>query len=153
MARDLGWDYFEKLSKQRVMQLQSASDPPKKLSLGERAVQVDGSEYVILQLKEKGQPVEPVYAAEGSPLIIGPNAVFKQAPNPNAARLFQNYCFSAECQQLCIDHGGLHSAHALAKEKPGRIPFAQIKAMKDDAAGVEKTADEIKKRYSQYFKV
>ncbi|MCC7345896.1 MAG: extracellular solute-binding protein, partial [Variibacter sp.] len=65
MARDLGWEYFEKLSKQRVMQLQSASDPPKKLSLGERAVQVDGSEYVILQLKEKGQPVEPVYAAEG----------------------------------------------------------------------------------------
>src|ERR1700729_177513 len=31
MARDLGWDYFEKLAKQRVMQVQSASDPPKKI--------------------------------------------------------------------------------------------------------------------------
>src|SRR5438093_1252671 len=28
MARDLGWEYFEKLAKQRVMQVQSASDPP-----------------------------------------------------------------------------------------------------------------------------
>src|SRR5215510_2846891 len=31
MSRDLGWEYFEKLAKQRVMQVQSASDPPKKL--------------------------------------------------------------------------------------------------------------------------
>ena len=37
LARDLGWDYFEKLAQQNVMQLQSASDPPKKLALGERA--------------------------------------------------------------------------------------------------------------------
>src|SRR6202165_3423277 len=32
-ARDVGWDYYEKLAKQRVMQGQSASDPPKKLGL------------------------------------------------------------------------------------------------------------------------
>lgn len=153
MARDLGWDYFEKLAKQRVMQLQSASDPPKKLALGERAAQVDGSEYVILQLKEKGQPVEPVYAVEGSPLIVGPNAVFAEAPNPNAARLFQNFCFSPQCQQLIVDYGGLHSAHAQVKEKPGRKPFKDIRAMKDDPAGVEKTADEIKRHYTELFKV
>ncbi|MBX6427182.1 MAG: extracellular solute-binding protein [Variibacter sp.] len=153
MARDLGWSYFETLAKQRVLQLQSASDPPKKLALGERAVQVDGSEYVILQLKEKGQPVEPVYAAEGSPMIVGPNGVFKAAPNPNAARLFQNFCFSPECQQLIVDHGGLHSAHALVKEKPGRRPLKEIKAMKDDPDGVHKSAEDIKRRYTQLFKV
>src|SRR5215831_17048879 len=45
MARDLGWDYFEKLAKQRVMQVQSSADPPKKLALGERAVMADGNEY------------------------------------------------------------------------------------------------------------
>src|SRR6476619_3245463 len=77
MARDLGWGYFEKLAKQRIMQVQSAADPPKKLALGERAVMVDGVEYVVLQTKESGKPVEPVYASEGSPLIIGPNAIFK----------------------------------------------------------------------------
>ena len=46
MARDLGWEYFEKLAKQRIMQVQSAADPPKKLALGERAVMADGNEYV-----------------------------------------------------------------------------------------------------------
>src|SRR5476651_1411326 len=59
-ARDLGWPYFEKLAGQKVMQVQSASDPPKKLALGERAVMADGIEYGIFQLKESGQPVEPV---------------------------------------------------------------------------------------------
>src|SRR6201746_2163220 len=47
MRRDLGWGYFEKLAKQRVMQVQSSADPPKKLELGERAVMVDGNEYNI----------------------------------------------------------------------------------------------------------
>jgi iron(III) transport system substrate-binding protein len=153
MSRDLGWGYFEKLAKQRVMQVQSSADPPKKLALGERAVMADGNEYNMFQLKEKGDPVEIVYPAEGAPLIVGPNAVLKDAPNPNAARLFQSYCFTPECQQLIIDVGGLRSAHPLAKEKPGRKPFAEIKTMKDDPAGVEKEAEAIKARYTQLFKV
>jgi iron(III) transport system substrate-binding protein len=153
MARDIGWPYFEKLAQQKVMQVQSASDPPKKLALGERAIMADGIEYLLFQLKEKGDPVEIVYATEGTPLIVGPNAVFKNAPNPNAARLLQSWMFSPECQQLCIDFGGLRSAHALAKEKPGRKPLREIKLMKDDAVAVERETEAIKKRYTQIFKV
>ena len=153
LARDLGWVYFEKLAQQSVMQVQSASDTPKKISLGERAVQADGNEYNLLLLKEAGQPVEPVYATEGTPLIVGPNGVFKNAPNPNAARLFQNWCFSAECQQLIVDVAALRSLHPQVKDKPGRKPLKDIKTLKEDAAAVEKNGDEIKKRYSQLFKV
>src|SRR5882672_1943104 len=93
MARDLGWDYFEKLAKQKIMQVQSSTDPPKKLALGERAVMVDGNEYNALILKEEGKPVEVVYPTEGTPMAVGPNAIFKNAPNPNAARLLQSYMF------------------------------------------------------------
>jgi iron(III) transport system substrate-binding protein len=153
IARDLGWEYFEKLAKQKIMQVQSSADPPKKLALGERAIMADGNEYNLFQLKEQGQPVEIVYAAEGTPLIVGPNAVFKNAPNPNAARLFQSYCFTPGCQQLIIDIGGLRSVHPLTKEKPGRTPFDQIKKMKDDPVGVEKQSEEIKKRYTKIFGV
>jgi iron(III) transport system substrate-binding protein len=153
IARDLGWSYFEQLAKQKVLQVQSSADPPKKLALGERAVQADGIEYGIFQLRESGRPVVPVYATEGSPMIVGPNGVFKSAPNPNAARLFQNFCFSAEVQQLIIDVGGLRSVHPQAKEKPGRTPLKDIKTMKDDAAAVEKQADEIKERYTRIFRV
>ena len=153
IARDIGWAYFEKLAQQRVMQVQSATDPPKKLALGERAIMAEGGEYVILQLKEKGDPVEIVYPAEGTPTIVGPNAIFRNAPNPNAARLFQNYMFTAECQQLIIDSGGMHSVHPLTKEKPGRKALSQLKLMRDDAAAVERESENIKKRYTQIFKV
>jgi iron(III) transport system substrate-binding protein len=153
MQRDLGWGYFEKLAKQNVMQVQSSADPPKRLALGERAVMADGNEYNIFQLKEAGQAVEPVYATEGSPLIVGPTGIFKNAPNPNAARLFASYSFTPECQQLIIDVGGLRSVHPQTKEKPGRRPFNEIKTMKDDPVAVEKQSEEIKARYVQIFKV
>ena len=153
MSRDLGWEYFEKLTKQRIMQVQSSADPPKKLALGERAVMADGNEYNMFRIKESGGPVEIVYPTEGTPLIIGPSAVLKDAPNPNAARLLQCFMFSAECQQLMVDVGGLRSFHALVKDKAGRVPLASIKLMKDDPAAVEKQADDIKARYTKYFKV
>ncbi len=153
MARDLGWGYFEKLAAQNVMQVQSSADPPKRLALGERAVMADGNEYNIFEISEKGGPVAPVYATEGSPLIVGPTAMFKTAPNPNAAKLFTAYSFTQECQQLIINVGGLRSVHPQTKDKPGRTPFKDIKVMKDDPAGVEATSDEIKQKYSKIFKV
>jgi iron(III) transport system substrate-binding protein len=153
MQRDLGWGFFEQLAKQNIMQVQSSADPPKKLDLGERAVMADGNEYNIFELREKGRPVEPVYATEGSPLIIGPNGVFKSSPNPNAAKLFQSFCLGREAQQLIIDAGGLRSVHPDTQEKAGRTPLKDIKTMKDDAAAVEKQSDAIKARYTKIFHV
>jgi iron(III) transport system substrate-binding protein len=153
IARDLGWDYFEKLAKQRVMQVQSATDTPKKISLGERAVMADGAGYLVIRYKEEGQPVEIVYPEEGTPLATGPSALFKAAPNPNAARLFQNWMHSRDAQQYLVDFARQYSPHGQTVEKPGVRPLKDIKLMKEDAEGVEKGADEIKKRYAQIFKV
>jgi iron(III) transport system substrate-binding protein len=153
MQRDLGWSYFEQLAKQNVMQVQSSADPPKKLDLGERAVMADGNEYNIFQMKEAGRPVEPVYATEGSPLIIGPNGIFKSSPNPNAAKLFQSFCLGREAQQLIIDFGGLRSVHPDTRERAGRKPLKDIKTMKDDAAAVEQQSEAIKARYAKIFHV
>jgi iron(III) transport system substrate-binding protein len=153
IARDLGWGYFEKLARQKVMQVQSAVDPPKKLALGERAVMADGNDFNLVQFKEQGQPVEVVYPEEGAPLIVCPNGVLARAPNPSAARLFQNWLFSREGQQLLCDFAAQHSAHPQVVEKPGRTPLAKIKTMKDDPAAVEAQAEDIKARYTRYFGV
>mgnify|MGYP001198627074 CR=1 FL=1 len=153
LARELGWDYFEKLAKQKIMQVQSASDPPKKLALGERPIMFDGVDYLMYVLKDKGDPVEVVHPTEGIPIIVGPAGVMKNAPNPNAARLFHNWSFTAEAQQLNVNVGGLRSAHALTKERAGRKSLKEIKTFKEDAAAVEKMADEIKAKYAAIFKV
>jgi iron(III) transport system substrate-binding protein len=153
MVRELGWPYLEKLAQQQLLQIQSATDTPKKVVLGERPVMADGNESNVLLLKEDGKPIEVVYAIEGSPSIVQPSAVFAAAPHPNAARLFQNYLFSAEGQELFVNLGGLRSLHALVKDKPGRAPLSAIKVWKDDPAAVETQGEEIKRRYSQIFRV
>ena len=153
LVRELGWEYMEKLSKQRVMQVQSSTDPPKKLSLGERAVMADGNEYGVVLLKEAGQPVEPIYATEGTPTVSGPTGIFATAPHPNAVRLFQTWLHTRETQQFFTDYTAQYSAHAQVQSKPGRRKISDIKLMKEDAAGVEAMTEEIKTRYAKLFRV
>ena len=152
-ARELGWEYFEKLARQRVLQVQSATDTPKKIALGERAVMVDGAGYLVIRYREEGQPVEIVYPEEGTPLATGPSAVFKAAPNPNAARLFQNWMHSREAQQILVDWARQYSPHRQVVEKPGVRKLSEIKLMQEDPEGVEKTGEQVKARYAQIFKV
>jgi iron(III) transport system substrate-binding protein len=153
LVRELGWEYFEKLSKQRVMQVQSSTDPPKKLALGERAIMADGNEYNAVLLKEAGQPIEPVYPSEGTPTVSGPTGIFASAPHPNSARLFQAWLHTRETQQFFIDFTAQYSVHAQVQSKPGRSKISDIKLMKEDAAGVEARAEEIKTRYTRLFRV
>jgi len=153
LTRALGWPYLEKLAQQKVMQVQSAADPPKKILLGERAVMADGNDYNLVLLKDVGKPVQAVYATEGSPLIIVPSGVFRNAPNPNAARLFQSFFFSAETQQMLVDAFAHRSFHAMVKEKAGHVPLAEIKLLKANPAEVLAQSEAIKARYTKLFGV
>jgi iron(III) transport system substrate-binding protein len=153
LARDLGWPYLEKLARQKVMQVQSAADPPKKILLGERAVMADGNDYNLVLLKDQGKPVEVVYPAEGSPLIIVPSGIFRSAPNPNAARLFQSFFFSAEAQQMLVDVFAHRSFHGEVREKGQHVPRSSLKLLKADPAQVQAESEQIKARYAKIFGV
>lgn len=153
IARELGWGYFEKLARQRVMQVQSATEPPKKLEAGERAIAVDGSDYLFWMARERGAPIEVVHPVEGTPLVENPMAVFKAAPNPNAARLMFAWIMSGEGQEFIVNLSGQYPANLKVKAKAGRPPLASIKTMREDPADVEKTADEIKAKYARIFNV
>jgi len=153
LAKALGWAYFEKLSKQKVLQVQSATEPPKRIEAGERAIAVDGSDYLFWMAKERGSPIEIVQAVEGTPQISNPMAIFKASPNPNAARLLVGWIMSPEGQEFIVNVSGQYPANRLVKAKAGRPALASIKTLPEDPVEVEKTADEIKSRYQRYFKV
>ena len=150
-ARDIGWDYFEKLAKQNIMQVQSATDPSKKLVAGERAVSADGNEYNLILAQRAGGPIGISYPSEGTPYIPGPSAVLAKAPHPNAARLYHIWTLSLEGQQIMHDISGVRSPHPGVKEAKDLKPLKDIKLLKDDAEGVEKQVEEIKARYSKIF--
>ena len=153
LVRELGWAFFEKLAEQKIMQVQSAAEPPKKIQAGERAVMADGNDYNLTLLKDQGQPVEAVRPTEGTPVIIVPCGIFRNAPNPNAARLFESFLFGAEAQQMFGDAFAHRSFHALMKEKPGRAPLSAFKLLKADPAAVLAQSEDIKARYSKIFGV
>ena len=153
IARELGWEYFEKLAKQRVLQVQSSTDPPKKLALGERAVMADGNGS-IWSSAQGGRPAgrdrlsRRGHAARHRPErgVQGGAQSERRAPVPELAAL-------ARGQQLLVDCARQHSPHRQTVEKPGARKLSDIKLMKEDAAGVEKASEEIKARYAQIFKV
>jgi iron(III) transport system substrate-binding protein len=151
IARDMGWDFFKKLGRQHVMQVQSAADPPKKVAQGERPVAADGGEYVPLQMIAQGAPLALVYPTEGTPSIPGGAAVMTDAPHPNAARLFDLYLFSKDGQTLLVQLARLRSFHPDAPVPEGAKPLSEIKIMKADPTAQAKQADDIKTRYAEYF--
>ncbi len=153
LSRNLGWSYLEKLAQQKVMQVQSAGDPPVKVMLGERAVMADGNDYNLVLFKDQGKPVEVVYPLEGSPLIIVPSGVFKDAPNPNAARLFQSFFFSRDAQQMLVNECAHRSFHAEVKPRAGQKPMSDIKMLKSDPAAVQAQSEDLKARYAKVFRV
>jgi iron(III) transport system substrate-binding protein len=150
-ATAVGWSYFEKLGKQKVLQVQSSTEPPKKLALGERAVSADGLEYVHIQLIEGGAPIAIVYPAEGTPFVPSCEGIVRNAPHPNAARLFISFMFSRATQQYLVDEAGLRSFHPDVVDKPGRVPLSKIKLLPSDPIAQEAATEDIKKKYSEYF--
>ncbi len=94
-----------------------------------------------------------VYAVEGSPLISGQVAVMKDAPHPNAARLFAEYVFTARCQQLMSDLGGTRSFHPDVTLAPGRRPLSQIKVLRSDPNELAASGEEVKRKYTEFFGV
>ena len=151
IAKVMGWDYLEKLSKQNVQQLQSTTATPKSIASGERAVMVVGNEYNMFIEIDAKSPVKIIYPKEGTPFVTSPSAIFAQAPHPNAARLFENFIFTAKVQQLIVDKGGLRSVHPDVKEPANRTPLAKIKLLPDDPAAMLPQIAEIKKKYSALF--
>jgi iron(III) transport system substrate-binding protein len=153
ISRDIGWDFFKRLGQQKIMQVQSAADPPKKVAQGERPVAADGGEYVPLQMISQGAPLALVYPIEGTPSIPGGAGVMIDAPHPNAARLFALYLFSKDGQKLLVDMARIRSFHPDVPTPDGAKSLTDIKLMKADPGAQEKMTDEIKKKYAEYFGV
>jgi iron(III) transport system substrate-binding protein len=151
IVKALGWDYLEKLSKQGVQQLQSTTATPKSIASGERAVMVDGNEYNMFIEIDAKSPVKIVYPKEGTPFVTSPTAIFAGAPHPNAARVFQNFLYTAKAQQLVVDVGGARSVHPDVKEPANRTPLTAIRMLPDDPAAMLPQVSEIKKRYTALF--
>jgi len=146
-----GWDYFKQLAQSKPMLVQSAVDPSGVVASGERTVAVNGGDYTFYQIKKKGNPVEIVFPKEGVPLVISPTAIAAFAPHPNAARLFTDFIFSREVQQVLADTEGLYTGHPEVTYPADRPKLSDLKLLLVDPEELEKRNEEIKTRFVEFF--
>ncbi len=146
-----GWDYFKQLAQNKVMLVQSAVDPAGVVASGERPVAVNGGDYTFYQTKKKGNPVEIVYPKEGVPLVVSPTAITSFAPHPSAARLFTDFGFSREVQQVMADSEGLYTGHPDVKYPADKPKLSDLKLLTADPEELEKRNEEIRKRFVEFF--
>ena len=146
-----GWDYFRDLAKNKLHVVQSANDPAGIVASGERSVGVNGAEYFYYKTLKQGNPIKIIYPKEGVPLIVSPVAIAKDAPHTNAAKLFMEYIFTKEIQQLLADKEGLYTGHPDVTYPSDKPKLKELKLLPADADELEKRNAEIKKRFTEYF--
>jgi iron(III) transport system substrate-binding protein len=146
-----GWDYFRDLSKNSLHLVQSANDPAGVVASGERPVGVNGAEYFYYKTQKQGNPIKIIYPKEGVPLVVSPVAIAKNAPHPNAAKLFTEFIFAKESQQLLADKEGLYTGHPEVTYPADKPKLKDLKLLAADPDELEKRNAEIKKRFIEYF--
>jgi iron(III) transport system substrate-binding protein len=150
LVNQYGWDYFKQLAQNKLMLVQSAVDPSGVVASGERPVAVDGGEYTFYQIKKKGNPVEIVYPKEGVPLVVSPSAIMSFAPHPTAAKLFTDFTFSREIQQVMADSEGLYTGHPEVKYPADKPKLTDLKLLTVDPEELEKRGEEIRQRGGEF---
>jgi iron(III) transport system substrate-binding protein len=99
MGEAEGWRYLDALNQNIAEYTKSGSKPCKDAGAGERAIGVS-FEYVALEMKKKGAPVEMVLPKEGSGYEMEANALTRKGARTPAARPFLDWAISDEAMQL-----------------------------------------------------
>ena len=99
MGETEGWKYLDALNVNMAEYTKSGSKPCKDAAAGERAIGVS-FEYVALDMKKKGSPVEMVLPKEGSGYEMEANALTKKGAKNPAAKQFLDWAISDEAMAL-----------------------------------------------------
>jgi iron(III) transport system substrate-binding protein len=110
-----------------------------------------GYQVYNVSIKE-GKPIRGVWPEDGVPMQPCPIAIVKEAPHPNAARLFMDFALSLEGQALCQAIVGCYSVREGIPALPGKIPFSEIEQpFQIDWQDYTEKQDEYKKEFAEIF--
>jgi iron(III) transport system substrate-binding protein len=151
MRKLYGWDYFVKLEKNRPQIGRSINDTVTMLNAKERSVAA-GPEATTLLSRDKGNPLGVVYPADGTLLIVSPTGIPKNAPSPNAAKLFVEFLLDTEAGEVSVRNHTLPVIKGI-KPVPGAKPLEEIKLIRPTEEEITKGIPEIKEKFRDTFGV
>ncbi|CAB3806926.1 hypothetical protein LMG27177_06193 [Paraburkholderia fynbosensis] len=141
--RAFGKSYQEALAKNKPLISRDWGAMQRRVASGEYLAYV-GIE-AFNGLTARGLPVKWMVPAEGAPAYTAKLAVLKNAPHPNAARLFINFLLSSESQLQCAGEAmGPVVKGVLDKVDPTMKPYVDVKQLGEqspDPAEAQKAVD------------
>jgi iron(III) transport system substrate-binding protein len=97
-----GWDnYFKKFAANNPKIGRSVFDCTTDILSGERELG-PGADSLALEKKAQGNSISIAFPDDETVMCVGPVSVMRQAPHPNAARLFMNFYYSKEYAQAMV---------------------------------------------------
>ena len=141
MKKLYGWEYFEKLEKNKPLIGRSVNDAVGVLNSGERVVAA-GPSGLSQVTAQRGNPIGLVKPSDGAVVIVSPSAVMEAAAHPNAGRLFMEYLLGEGNARISADvfripvRGGVAAASGgvdLSGIKTIRLTTAEIVRDMQDA--------------------
>lgn len=100
MRHKYGDDFLRRFAKQKPKIGQSSVDTVTDILSGERVVGAGAPYSYTLAQKATGNPIDVVAPADDLILNLGVMGIPKNAPHPNAAKLFHNFMYSREVSQI-----------------------------------------------------
>jgi len=148
LAKEHGWQYFEKLRANDIMLVQGNQQVSDMIKRGERVIAVGADAAYVGESKKEGMPLSTLYQEDGSFIIPSPSSVVKGSPNPNAAKAFANFMLSKAVQEL-FPQEYLYSARADIAGPPGYPLLSSIKMHAVDYDYIEAESTRIKRRFAE----
>ena len=127
-----GKDYFVQLEKLKPQVSRSLLDATTLLASGERWLSPTPISPVM-ESADKGNPLAVEYPSDGAFLVATPSGILKNAPHPNAARLFMEFLLGPEFNRILVK-ARYESMRADVKPLPGVKPVSDIKAIRPTIA-------------------
>jgi len=144
-----GWDYFRKLKDNNTIAVRGNGAVLKSVASGEKpyGILVD---FMAMNARKKGSPVEFVFPSEGVPAVTEPVAIMKTAGNVEDAKRFVDFILSDDGQKLALSMGYLPARTAIGR--PDWMPEGvEVKVMPFDTGAVVERTDADKKKFSELF--
>ncbi len=122
-----GVSYWEQLAALRPSIYKSGDTMLEALVRGD--VQIAGGVlgykvYQHAQLRQ--EPIEAVWPEDGVPVCLGPVAILRSSPHPNAAKLFVEYMLSHEGQTALAELLGSYSTRSDVAPPEGWVSLAEL---------------------------
>ncbi len=142
---EAGWKFVEDLLRQCKV-LPKSSMTYQGVANGEYPIGLTFEQAAFDYLKG-GAPIGLIYPSEGTAITLDGSAIIKNAPHPNAARLFLDFTISKELQELMVNRFGRRSVRRDVGSPAGLPALDQIKAINYDLSYAAGNRSQLLKRF------